>query len=90
MGDNNIFENAEVIEEVAEVGIKNTGKKIAKCGLIGGAVAVVGFATYKFIVKPLVKKHKDKKAGIIDGEAAIIDPEEEKDVENLEFVEDEK
>ena len=28
MGDNNIFENAEVIEEVAEVGIKNTGKKI--------------------------------------------------------------
>lgn len=90
MGDNNILENTEVIEEVAEVGIKNTGKKIAKYGLIGGAVALAVYGTARFIVKPLIKKHKDKKAGIIDGEAAVIDPDEEKEVENLEFVEDEK
>jgi len=89
MGDN-ILENTEVIEEVAEVGIKNTGKKIAKYGLIGGAVAAVVYGTARFIVKPLIKKHRDKKAGIVDGEAAVIDEDEEKEMENLEFVEDEK
>lgn len=89
MGDN-VLENTEVIEEVAEVGIKNTGKKIAKYGLIGGAVALAVYGTTRFIVKPLIKKHRDKKAGIVDGEAAVIDEDEEKEMENLEFVEDEK
>lgn len=52
--------NEEAVEVVEEC--VNAGNKYFVNGLIIGATVGVGVVTYKYAVKPLVKKFKDKRA----------------------------
>ena len=54
---NNVNEVVEATEEVAKT---NSGKGFKVAALVG-AVAAVGGLTYKFVIKPIVAKHKAKK-----------------------------
>lgn len=68
--------NEEVIEAVEDVAVKDSSKVLKKLGAIGLIVGG-GYLVYKYGVKPIVKKIKDKKeAGddIIDA-AELVESE---------------
>lgn len=70
--ENEIFNN-ETIETVEAVGKTARGFKVAM-GV--GVTALVGYAAYRFIVKPAVAKAKAKKAAKADCEPVEIVVEE--------------
>lgn len=65
--------NNETIETVEAVGKTARGFKIA---MEVGATALVGYAAYKFVVKPAVAKARAKKAAETDREPVKIVVEE--------------
>lgn len=52
--------NNEVINVAEEIVTADSGKVLKTLGIVGGIV-VVGAVAYKYVVKPIVKKVKDKK-----------------------------
>lgn len=66
--------NTEAIETAEAVGKTARGFKIA----VGvGVTALVGYAAYRFVVKPAIAKAKAKKAAKADREPVEIMVEEE-------------
>ena len=50
----------EVTDTISDVANSTNSHDVLKGGLIGGAVVAAGFAAYRFLIKPLVKKAKLK------------------------------
>ena len=59
--ENNEIMNTEMVVEAAEEIVTNDSNKVLKTLGAVGAVAALGYVTYKFVIKPIVKKVKAKK-----------------------------
>lgn len=53
---NNVVENS-----TEELGTKNSGK-VGKAIFGAGVAALIGGTVYKYVIKPIIQKHKAKKA----------------------------
>ena len=82
--ENNEMINDEVVEIAEEIASAGTGRGLKMFGL-GAATVVVGGVAYKFAVKPLIKKIKNKKeAKAMEFEGEDLDKSEAVEVDYTE------